>query len=253
MDRVGRRSGPGVYESRDGAAAFAAVRDYYQQYPKATEVAPSRIVLRLWPRYTKSFGGLHWLDDCTRKWHDLSFRISPVRAEADKDGKHVSYGHLAWVAAWVYRHYGDQRFRTMIDGMNPTAYPYFPRAYTGYYPERSDKSAPEAIKDLTAKSLGGGRVQLFWTAPAGQPVRYQVKWVDLPMVERLNWPDQKGNKANWWAANHVAGEPKPGPAGAKESMVVEGIPAGRRCFAVRSFDAASNRSGIGNLTEVEVR
>ena len=43
------------------------------------------------------------------------------RAEADKDGKHVSYGHLAWVMAWVYRHYGDQRFRTMIDGINPKA------------------------------------------------------------------------------------------------------------------------------------
>ena len=53
---------------------------YYQQYPKATEVAPGRIVLRLWPKYTKSFGGVHWLDDCTRKGHDLSFRISSVSA-----------------------------------------------------------------------------------------------------------------------------------------------------------------------------
>ena len=560
---------------RDGAGAFAAVRDYYQQYPKATEVAPGRIVLRLWPNYTKSFGGLHWLDDCTRKWHDLSFRISPApipareaeawsraldfplmahapaewyyvagairpspedtrdkqftggavkaqvgtgrnwvnlggdvtdqirrryhgadlggfartgdpaqayrlyntgrhssgmtplwlddyqyprdvdklthaqycglarepgkyrpgtwhhgyrtwndahfccqeafdnwrlfgdplaldalttigrwcqayvdfreahpdrliagtradglplynlceayrilgdesmrksldrfaevcwrqvnkergnygvmdsweggkqrcekpfmmaqviqglrsyweltgsertadqiygmadfileesslgqwgfnyvalidpeknkafraakRAEADKDGKHVSYGQLAWVLAWVYRHYGDQRFRTMIDGMNPTAYPYFSRAYTGYYPQRSDTSAPETIKDLTAKSLGGGRVRLSWTAPAAQPVRYQVKWADLPMVERLDWPDQKGIRTNWWAANHVAGESKPSPAGARESMVVEGIPAGRRYFAVCSFDAASNRSGISNMAEAEVR
>ena len=100
------------------------------------------------------------------------------RAEADKDGKHVSYGHLAWVLAWVYRHYGDQRFRTMIDGINPKAYPYVPRGYTGYYPERSDKSAPEAIQDLTAKAIGGGKVQLSWTAPAGEPVRYQVKWAD---------------------------------------------------------------------------
>ena len=175
------------------------------------------------------------------------------RTEADKDGKHVSYGDLAWVLAWVYDHYGDQRFRTMIEAINPKAYPYVPRGYTGYYPERSDKSAPEAIKDLTAEVMGGGRIRLSWSAPAGEPVRYQVKWADKPMVERLKWPDEKDIKTNWWAANPVTGEPRPGGAGSRESMVVEGVRSGERYFAIRSFDAASNRSAASNMIEVEVR
>jgi len=175
------------------------------------------------------------------------------RAEAEKDGKHVSYGHLAWVMAWVYHHYGDQRFRAMIDGINPKAYPYVPRNYTGYYPERPDKSAPDPIKDLAAKALGDGRVQLSWSAPAGQPARYQVKWADRLMVERLRWPEEKTAKANWWAANHVTGKPKPAAAGTRQSMTVEGIPAGPRYFAIRSFDDESNRSAISDTAEVEVR
>ena len=30
------------------------------------EVATGKIVLRLWPKYTKPFGGLHWPDDCKK-------------------------------------------------------------------------------------------------------------------------------------------------------------------------------------------
>ena len=73
------------------------------------------------------------------------------------------------------------------------------------------------------------------------------------MVERLHWPEEKNAKANWWAANHVAGEPKPRVAETKESMIIEGIPVGKRYFAVRSFDAASNRSEISNMAETEVQ
>ncbi|MCX7591710.1 MAG: hypothetical protein N2255_08790, partial [Kiritimatiellae bacterium] len=62
---------------------FAAIRDFYVQYPKATEVQPGRVILRLWPKYTRAFTGLHWLDDATRKWHDITFELSdhPLSAE----------------------------------------------------------------------------------------------------------------------------------------------------------------------------
>jgi hypothetical protein len=36
-------------------------------------------------------------------------------------------------------------------------------------------------------------------------------------------------------------------------MTVEGVTPGGRCFAVRSFDAASNRSALSNIAAVEVR
>lgn len=174
------------------------------------------------------------------------------RAEAERDGKNTSYGHLSWVFAWVHHHFGDERFRAMIDGIDPNAYPYVPRAYTGYYPERPDRSAPEAIRDLTAKPIGSRRVQLSWTTPAGEPVRYQVKWADRPMVERLRWPDETDLKTNWWAANHARGEPRPGATGATQSMLLDGIPAGQRYFAIRSFDAASNRSPLSNIAEAGI-
>jgi hypothetical protein len=179
--------------------------------------------------------------------------LAAARAKADLDGKNTSYGNLAWVMAWVYRHFGDERFRTVIDGINPKAYPYVPRAYTGYYPERTDKTPPAAVTDLAAEALGGGQVRLTWTAPAGVPVRYQVKWADKPIVERLAYPAEKDAKANWWAATPVLRVPKPGATGAKEACVVESIPAGSRVFAVRSFDAAANRSALSNLAQVVVK
>jgi hypothetical protein len=116
------------------------------------------------------------------------------------------------------------------------------------------------VKDLAAEALGGGKAKLTWTVPAGGPVRYQAKWADKEIVERLLFDRDKRafafdpkTHANWWAANNVEGEPKPGAAGAKETMTVEGAAPGKRFFAVRSFDAASNRSGMSNVVEVEVR
>jgi hypothetical protein len=179
--------------------------------------------------------------------------LAARRAEADRDGKHVSYGHLAWVPAWVHRHFGDRRFRTVIDGIDPRAYPYVSRAYTGYYPERADDAAPEAVRDLAARSLDDGKVQLSWTTPAGEPSRYQVKWADKPLVERLDFPEAVSAAANWWAANHVAGEPRPKAAGIQESMLLGGVSAGKKYFALRSFDAASNRSELSNMAEISVR
>jgi hypothetical protein len=87
-----------------------------------------------------------------------------------------------------------------------------------------------------------------------------VKWADKRIVERLLYDPEKGSfafgpkgHANWWAANDVEAEPKPGAAGAKESMTVEGVTPGKQYFAIRSFSAASNRSGMSNVVEMEVK
>jgi len=60
----------------------ACVRHFRQNWPKAVEVRPGRLVLRLWPQYWQGHGGLHWLDDLQRKAHDLSFRTLPASAGA---------------------------------------------------------------------------------------------------------------------------------------------------------------------------
>ena len=53
---------------------------------------------------------------------------------------------------------------------------------------------------------------------------------------------------NWWMATNLTGEPAPAGAGTKESFAVTGVPANATHFAVRSFDNASNRSAMSNVS-----
>ncbi len=122
---------------------------------------------------------------------------------------------------------------------------------------KKDATPPEVVKDLKAEGLGGGHVKLTWTAPAGGAVRYQVKHSDRKIVANLNFDRQKRTfefdpkqYANWWAAQNVQGEPKPGAADTRQSITVKSVPAGKRFFAIRSWDAARNRSAMSNLAEV---
>ncbi len=117
--------------------------------------------------------------------------------------------------------------------------------------KRIDSTPPGAVTDLRVEALGGGRVRLIWSKPGGDPVGYKVKWADRPMIDRIDWQTQAKTHTNWWAAQNVADEP--GPNGAKGSMIVEGVPEGRRVFAIRSRDAAGNRSAISNMATVEVK
>ncbi|MHC4917537.1 MAG: hypothetical protein ACYTGB_18835, partial [Planctomycetota bacterium] len=83
-----------------GQGALACVRHFKQNYPKAVEVQPGRIVVRLWPKYYMGYGGLQWLDDSTRKDHDLSFvltdgAVTPQAAESAArafDARLVAHG-----------------------------------------------------------------------------------------------------------------------------------------------------------------
>ncbi len=54
--------------------AGIGVRHFWQQFPKAVEVQPGKLIVRLWPKYWKGHGGVHWLDDAQRKDHDITFR-----------------------------------------------------------------------------------------------------------------------------------------------------------------------------------
>jgi len=63
--------------NQDGASAFACVREFRRNYPKVMELDSGKFSIRLWPKQWKGHRGLHWLDDCTRKDHDLSFVITP--------------------------------------------------------------------------------------------------------------------------------------------------------------------------------
>ncbi len=140
-----------------------------------------------------------------------------------------------------------------------------------------DRTPPAAIADLAAEALGGGKVRLTWTAPGGDGAEgraawYQVKWTAARLVERVEgWPDRTdplpGTRLEWldrsaafnakqrsfWAANNVSGEPEPGPAGTKQSMVVENLPAGPANLAIKSWDDADNISPLSNVVAVTVK
>lgn len=97
-----------------------------------------------------------------------------------------------------------------------------------------------------------------WTAPGdngkeGKAAVYQLKQAAQPIVEFVNWPDQSKTHINFWGAENCAGVPTPQAAGAAESFTVEGLPAGKRCFALKTRDATSNQSPISNVVEVEVK
>jgi len=124
--------------------------------------------------------------------------------------------------------------------------------------QKADSEPPEAVADLKAAAVGGGKVKLAWTAPkdnSGQAASYQVKWSELPLEDegRYNYREDEGRKHSWWIARNVKGEPAPAKPGKTESFALEGLAPGTYHIALRSFDAESNRSEMSNVVQVEVK
>jgi exo-rhamnogalacturonan lyase-like protein len=143
-----------------------------------------------------------------------------------------------------------------IEGMGSHTYWARQIVYELAHP-RKDAMPPTKIADLAVTALGGGKVRLTWTAPKDNTgvVAYQVKHAPCPIVnyEDYAYPRDHNKKWTWWAGYNVAGEPKPGKPGAKETMVIDGVPAGTRYIAIRSRDAAPNESPISNVVRLDVR
>jgi PcRGLX-like protein central beta sandwich domain/PcRGLX-like N-terminal RIFT barrel domain len=130
----------------------------------------------------------------------------------------------------------------------------------GYFPgcddwmwnkPRPDKTPPQAVADLKAEALGGGKVKLTWTAPkddAGAASVYQLKYDDLTITERA-----KAGSVNFWAAENVKGEPRPAAPGTAETFTASGIKAGTIYFAIKSRDRLNNESDISNVAKLEVK
>ena len=66
------------------------------------------------------------------------------------------------------------------------------------------------------------------------------------MAERIDWQTEADAHTNWWAADNVPNEPRPSPAGQRQSMTIEGLDPGPCHFRLRSFDVARNRSELSN-------
>ncbi len=136
---------------------------------------------------------------------------------------------------------------------------------------RSDAEPPAAITDLKARATGGGTVRLTWTAPAGEPVDYQVKYAPVQIVERVkDWPipgeampntkaeyqalveKALARQASFYQAFNAKGEPMPGKAGSAESFELTLEP-GEYHFAIKTLDASDNQSELSNVVKVTVK
>jgi len=119
---------------------------------------------------------------------------------------------------------------------------------------RADKVAPAAVKNLQAVAGGGGTVMLAWTATGddgdkGTASVYQVKWSEVQIVDSAD----HASKCNFWAAENVPGEPKPRPAGTKETFVLRDVKPGTYTFALKVRDELNNESAMSNVVKVEVK
>jgi hypothetical protein len=203
-------------------------------------------------------------------WDQQKTLCKPARwdAEAISQARTVRTRGINPGLAWAWLYTGEARYGGMFkltvaglknanswkSGLYSTPWALHWDETASYANEVKRKAAtpPAAVKDLKAEALGGGKVRLTWTAPAGKPVQYQVKHAARPMVEyRIKYPQQKDSHANWWAGKNVKGEPAPKPG--RQQMTVEGLTAGKRCFAIRSFDRTWSRSPISNTAVLEVR
>jgi hypothetical protein len=171
--------------------------------------------------------------------------------------------------AWAYLHTGDEQYRDVFLQMCKAAKDATVWRHSGSpNPDSSDWGylcdqvrdlpgtakldavPPAPITDLQAKALGWGRVRLTWTTP-DDAARLRIKYADKPMIRRLKLPEQADSHVNWWAAQNVGDEPAPEP-GRPQTMIAEGVGAGTKVFAIRSFDTAGNRSEISNDAAVRV-
>ncbi len=136
-------------------------------------------------------------------------------------------------------------------------------------PEMPEAPVP-AITDLRVEPLGDGRVRLSWTTPESEvPLeRFQARYSKKEMVPNLNFDPVElvyefspETHANWWAAEHLFGEPEAAP-GERQSFVAdlndgadykrEPFEPGEYRFALRAWDAANRRTAISNQVTVEV-
>lgn len=177
----------------------------------------------------------------------------------------------------AYRLTGKKAYRDAVDAMinkwGGKMDPYYQTAHANQ--RRADVTPPSAITDLRAEKGGKpGEVILRWTAPGGdgargQAARYQIKYAEKPIVERIDCKSNKSNcykpcklegldslcpkevpQANFWAAVNVKGEPAPQPAGKPETFTVKGLDAKKTYyFTIKSEDATHNLSALSNVAK----
>ncbi|MBI2566186.1 MAG: hypothetical protein HYV63_04030 [Candidatus Schekmanbacteria bacterium] len=119
------------------------------------------------------------------------------------------------------------------------------------HPERFATWLPLAV-DAVENPPGGGAFDLSWEAPEGAR-QYWIKYADRPIVAWLGFARDTGQFAfdpaqyePFFAAQNVAGEPTPAPAGTVQTMTVSGLEPGKVYhFAARYLGSAADVPAAG--------
>ncbi|MBI3655750.1 MAG: hypothetical protein HY232_04935 [Acidobacteria bacterium] len=180
----------------------------------------------------------------------------------------------------AYRLTGKKAYQDAVNAMltkwGDKLDPFFQTAFANQH--RRDVTPPSAIIDLQAeKGSKAGEVILRWTAPggdgkAGKAARYQIKYAEKPIVERIDCRSQmstcyrpckvegfnslcakEGAQVNFWAAVNVKGEPPPQPSGKAEQFTLKGLKPGKiYYFSIKSEDEARNMSDLSNVAKLSL-
>ncbi len=107
-------------------------------------------------------------------------------------------------------------------------------------PEPPDADAPTAVNDLTASVPEEGVIELRWTAPAddrdGAAQAYELRYSTSELTEQ-----------NFAAATIYGAAPSPASPGTEQQLTIRDLEPGDYQFALRSTDAAENRSLLSNV------
>jgi len=107
----------------------------------------------------------------------------------------------------------------------------------------ADTTPPSSITDLAVASTTSDSVTLTWTAPGGDPARYDVRFALRPLTEE-----------NWATARQVGPEPRPSSAGTKETYTAVGLdPIQQYYFGVKSLDGNFNASSLSNVVAAQTK
>jgi len=230
-----------------GAAVGMALGRYYRHHPEE-EVRDALLGISDWLYY-----------DVAKYAGGFSYRWS-----TEDPGKRSASGNRCMsTMSWAYLATGQMRYLEAADLHAGELWPWYLSGFGQEYvtikrTARADRTLPAAVTDLGARPLGGGKVQLSWTAPGdddseGQASEYQVKYATKEIKEHADWRTEADKAVSFWAATNCKGEPKPSPAGTREAFTVEGLEAGTYWFALKSYDEQPNQSDLSNVVKVTVR
>lgn len=230
------------------AAVGMALGRYYRHHPEE-EVRDALLGISDWLYY-----------DVAKHAGGFSYRWSP-----DDPGKRSSSGNRCMsTMSWAYLATGRRRY---LEAADMHAAGDFKRWYLSGFGQgyvtikrvrRADTTLPAAVKDLSARALDGGKVQLKWTAPGddgneGEASEYQVKYATKEIKAHADWRTEADRATSFWAATNCKGEPEPSPAGTGETFTVEGLAPGTYYFALKSYDEQPNQSDLSNVVKVTVK